>query len=230
MGGQPRGWLANRDPIARSVDSRRFVDDILADLAARHFGLSAWASFLSRSVVRSVDQVRIHPAAALEVTALHTLAGAVGSWGWAFTSWFLCISHLGLLGESTSLGWPNRLTVLRGLLPSLAPASRWTSLVALATDFFDGHLARRGDESAFGAFADPIADGVFWSWYSLRWERNRWLRWAPLTLFAASVAGITAAYFARGRAIDYPRPMAVRYASGATQVVLALRAMRSVAR
>src|SRR3989442_1203621 len=90
-----------------------------------------------------------------------------------------------------------------------SPSWQW---VALATDFADGRLAQRGEESAFGAFADPIADGVFWSWYALRWEPNRWLRWAPITLFAASTAAIAAAYFARGRAIDYPRPMAVRYA------------------
>src|SRR5713226_8133574 len=76
----------------------------------------------------------------------------------------------------------------------------------------------------------PIADGVFWSWYALRWEPNRGLRWAPITLFAATSAAIAAAYFARGRTIDYPRLMAVRYASGAAQHMLALCAMRSVAR
>jgi phosphatidylglycerophosphate synthase len=98
----------------------------------------------------------------------------------------------------------------------------------MATDFADGRLARRGEESAFGAFADPIADGVFWSWYALRWDPNRWVRWVPLTIFVASVAGISAAYLARGRAIDYPRLMAVRYASSAAQILLTLRALRSV--
>jgi phosphatidylglycerophosphate synthase len=230
MARQTSRWLANRDAIARSQESRQFVNDILAELAAHRFGPSAWASFIGRSLVRSVDQVRIRPAAATEVTAFHLLAGAVGSWRWALTSWFLCISHLGLLGDRPSLGWPNRLTVLRGLLPTLAPGSRWTSLAALATDFVDGRLARRGRESAFGAFADPIADGIFWSWYALRWERNPWLRWVPITLFAGSTAVISVAYFARGRAIDYPRPIAVRYLSGITQILFALRKPRSVAR
>jgi len=206
------------------------VDQILAELAAGRFGPTAWATFIGRSLVRSGAEARMRPAAALEVTALHLLAGAAGSRRWALVSWFLCVTHLGMLGDRSTLGWPNRLTLLRSLLPSLAPASRWTSLFALATDFVDGRLARRGEESAFGAFADPIADGVFWSWYALRWEPNRRLRWAPLTLFAATTAAIAAAYFARGRTIDYPRLMAVRYASGATQVMLALRAVRSVAR
>jgi len=206
------------------------VDGILAELAAGRFGPAAWTTFLGHSLARSIAQAGKRPLAVTEVTALHLLAGAAGSWRWAAVSWFLCITHLGLLGDRSTLGWPNRLTLLRSLLPSLAPASRWTSLVALTTDFVDGRLARRGDESAFGAFADPIADGVFWSWYALRWEPNRGLRWAPITLFAATTAAIAAAYFARARTVDYPRLMAVRYASGATQVMLALRGMRSVAR
>lgn len=142
----------------------------------------------------------------------------------------MCITHLGLLGERTTLGWPNRLTLVRALLPTLAPASRWTSIVALATDFADGHLARMGHESTFGAFADPMADGIFWSWYALRWERNPWLRWVPIALLAGSSAGIAVAYFARGRTIDYPRPLAVRYASAGAQALLTLRSLRSVAR
>jgi hypothetical protein len=223
----PGQWLARRDAIPRSGESRRFVDDILGELSSRHFVPSAWGDFLGRSAVRSVTQIRIRPAAAIEVTVLHLLASA-GSPRWAFGSWLLCITHLGLLGERSTLGWPNRLTVLRALLPSLAPRARWTSLVAMATDFADGRLARRGEESAFGAFADPIADGVFWSWYALRWDPNRWVRWVPLTIFVASVAGISAAYLARGRAIDYPRLMAVRYASSAAQILLTLRALRSV--
>ena len=206
------------------------MDAVLGELAARRFGLVAWARFFGCSLVRSVHQVRSRPAAATEVTAIHWLAWrAPGGRRWAFASWFLCITHLGLLGERSALGWPNRLTLLRALLPALGPDSRWTSLVALATDFADGHVARRGNETAFGAFADPIADGAFWSWFALRWEPNRWLRWAPIAVFGLSAAGISAAYFARGRAIDYPRPIAIRYASAGAQILLTLRVLRSVA-
>ncbi len=181
---------------------------------------------MGRSLARSADAVRERPIAAAELTAIHLVAAAAGSWRWALTSWSLCITHLGLLGDSPTLGWPNRLTVLRALLPSLAPASRWTSLVALATDFADGRLARAGRESAFGAFADPIADGIFWSWYALRWEQNRWLRWVPMAIFGGSAAGIAVAYFARGRTIDYPRPLAFRYLSAVMKITLAVRTLR----
>lgn len=230
MARQPRRWLASRNPIARSTESRRFVDDLLHDLAAGSFGPSAWAGFLARSLVRSAAQARVRPVAAAELTAIHLLAAAAGRRRWVVVSWLLCITHLGLLGEHSTLGWPNRLTLLRSLLPALAPNSRRTALAALSTDFADGVLARRGVESAFGAFADPLADGVFWSWYALRWERSRWLRWAPLTVFAPVLGAIAVAYFARARTIDYPRPMAARYASGAAQVALAFRQMRHTAR
>ena len=220
-------------PIAaRSRDLRKaanFVNDVLAELASRRFSVPAWARFFGRSLARSVHQVRIRPAVATEVSALHLLAYAAGSRRWALASWLLCVTHLGLLGERSTLGWPNRLTLLRALLPALAPDSRWTSMVALATDFSDGHLARCKNESAFGAFADPIADGAFWSWFALHWEPSRSWRWAPITLFASSAAGIATAYFARGRAIDYPRPIALRYASAAAQILTTLRTLRSVA-
>jgi hypothetical protein len=226
----PVPWLPSRGAITRSDDTRRFVSDVLGELATKRYGLSAWARFFRRSLARSLDQARLRPGAAFELTALHALAGASGSWPGALVSWFLAITHLGLLGERATLGWPNRLTLLRALLPALGPDSRWTSLVALATDVADGRLARRGNESAFGAFADPIADGVFWSWFALRWEPNRVWRWAPITLFALSATGISAAYFARGRTIDYPRPVTIRQASAAAQILLTVRAWRSVAR
>ena len=222
----PSGWLANRDPILRTLESRQFVDDILGRLAASNFGLSAWAGFFARSIVRSAAQARARPIAAGEVTAIHLVASVRGNWRWTSIGWLLCVTHLGLLGDRSTLGWPNRLTLLRGLLPALAPASRWISLAALATDFADGRLARSGEQSAFGAFADPIADGVFWSWYALRWERNRWLRWLPLTAFTATMAAISAGYFGLARTIDYPRPISLRYLSGAAQTVIALRAFR----
>ena len=219
--------FARRGPIARSGESRHFVDDLLGELAARRYRPCVWATFMARSLARSARQVRRRPVAAAEVTGYHVLAASRGGRKWAFVSWLLCLTHLGLLGDMSTLRWPNRLTLLRALLPSLASGSRWTSLVALATDFLDGRLARRDSESAFGAFADPIADGAFWSWYALRWEQNRWLRWAPVALFGATTAAITFVYFARGRTIDYPRPEAIRYASGAAQILLTIRTLTS---
>ena len=230
MSGPSGGWRANRDPIVRTLESRLFVDDILGRLAAGNFSLAAWASFFARTIDRSAAQARVRPIAAGEVTALHLLASARGNWLWTSVCWLVCITHLGLLGHRSTLGWPNRLTLVRALLPALAPSSRWISLAALATDLADGHLARRGAETAFGAFADPIADGVFWSWYALRWERNSWLRWLPLTAFTATMAAVAGGYFGLARTIDYPRPMSFRYLSGAAQTVIALRVFREGAR
>ena len=225
----PARWRDMRDAIARPDDSRRFVDDVLGDLAGNRYGLRAWVRFFRHSLARSVDQARARPYAAAETSALHALAAVLGDRRWALASWFLAITHLGLLGERTTLGWPNRLTLVRALLPAVARDYRWTPLVALATDFSDGLLARRNGKSAFGEFADPIADGAFWSWFALRWEPNRWLRWAPISLFALSAAGISATYVARGRTVDYPRPIALRFASAAGQILLTLRMLRSIA-
>jgi hypothetical protein len=228
MAARPRP-VAFRAPVSRPPESTRFVDDILSELAAERFAASASVRFLGRSLIRSAAQARIRQAAAAEVTAIH-LAAAARSMRWALVSWLLCITHLGLLGDRRSLGWPDRLTLLRALLPAVAPDTRWTAPIALATDFLDGRLARGGSGSAFGEFADPIADGIFWSWFGLRWERNPWLRWLPISLFTGSVAGIAAAYFARGRTVDYPRPMAVRYVSSALQILFTVRSLRRATR
>ena len=68
-------------------------------------------------------------------------------------------------------GLPNILTLSRiFVIPLLvgafylpAPISNWTAfglfVVASATDYFDGYLARRlGQISPFGRFLDPVAD------------------------------------------------------------------------
>ena len=73
--------------------------------------------------------------------------------------------------RATLLTWPNALTAVRLIcVPVVAvllwrddPASRDLAAVvfvlAAVTDLLDGALARRtGTESAFGAFADPVAD------------------------------------------------------------------------
>ncbi len=56
---QARRWLAYRGGIARSRESRQFADDILDELAANRYGPSAWATFIGRSLVRSVAQARM---------------------------------------------------------------------------------------------------------------------------------------------------------------------------
>jgi hypothetical protein len=43
---------------------------------------------------------------------------------------------------------------------------------------------------------------------------------------AVHAIGIGAAYFARGRMVDYPRPLAVLYASSAAQILFTIRSLR----
>src|SRR4029077_20959051 len=101
--------------------------------------------------------------------------------GWAVLMFDLAL-HLGLMvnlesGElQRSLGWPNRLTELRGLAAVwVAWGAHWASggvylplvLVfglAAVTDLLDGWLARRGHASTRrGRLSQPIVDGVFFS-------------------------------------------------------------------
>lgn len=144
-------------------------------------------------------------------------------------TWSLTITHLGLLGEeNTTLGWPNRLSLLRANLPALGDRHpSVAALLALGSDFLDGRLARsRGKETGFGAFADGLADVVFWSWFVLRVEPSPAVRALALGLWVAPPVVITAAYFKEGRTIDFPRPQAFRLVSVGCQLMVGARAVR----
>jgi CDP-diacylglycerol--glycerol-3-phosphate 3-phosphatidyltransferase/cardiolipin synthase len=73
--------------------------------------------------------------------------------------------------KTMPLNIPNTLTLIRiGFIPIIIlmfylpyewarPASTWIYLVACLTDLFDGYLARKlNQQSALGAFLDPVAD------------------------------------------------------------------------
>jgi phosphatidylglycerophosphate synthase len=139
----------------------------------------------------------------------------------------MAMAHLGLLDSAHDrLGWPNRLSLLRANLPALnRPPAPWTALLALATDWADGRLARNANETDFGAYADPLADVVFWVWYLHHHEPSRILRRVGTTLWLAPAVGVTAAYVVRGRTIDVPRPIAGRNVSVGLQVLVAARAI-----
>jgi hypothetical protein len=216
--------LRGRRPIARPVESRAFVDEVLGELVVGRWRARAWIRFLARSFERSWQQARARPVAAAELTALYLVAAAAHPGPWLPTAWCLVITHLGLLGQRTSLGWANRLSLARGAMPGLLGPSGWAALAALATDFADGRIARREGLTAFGSYADPLADLVFWTWFALSRERNPWLRGLPFALWWFPAASITATYFTRGRSLDYPRPPALRYASGILQILLTWRA------
>jgi phosphatidylglycerophosphate synthase len=148
---------------------------------------------------------------------------------WPLIAWLLAVTHLGLLGpERRGALVANHLSLLRANLPSLsASAAPWTAGVALLTDVLDGRLARmREEETAFGAYADPLADLVFWNWYVFRNESNPWIRTAAIVAWPLPAASITAAYFVRGKTLDYPRPGATRLLSAVFQCWIGIRAFQ----
>ena len=100
---------------------------------------------------------------------------------------------------------PNCLTVLRiGLTPLFllllfADTWYWRSLsfavftLAALTDFYDGKLAREGNQvTSLGRFLDPLADKivVIGGAYCLVYVERYW--WVPVTIIAVRELGITA--------------------------------------
>lgn len=116
-------------------------------------------------------------------------------------------------------------TLLRANLPALGGSARWLPVLALATDLLDGRLARRlGVQTAFGTYADSLADAAFWLWFALRHEPSRALRIAALAAWAAPVVVITVASVVGGRLLDAPRPVLLRPAA-ALQALIGARAL-----
>jgi phosphatidylglycerophosphate synthase len=102
--------------------------------------------------------------------------------------------------------------------------------MALLTDWTDGWLARRGNETDFGAYADPLADIVFWVWYVRHHEPSRALRLLCMAVWVGPAIALTAAYFIRGRALDVPRPVSGRNFSVGLQLLVTTRALRRSSR
>jgi hypothetical protein len=222
--------LARRRAVAGSIpinpDSRAATDALLAELRRGGWRSIAWRRFLSVALARSVREAAAHPRAAAELTLGHGVLIAVACGRpWVATSWLLCLTHLGMLGERSSIGPATAITVLRANLPALGRrVGPWLGPVAIATDLADGRLARRLDaETMFGGYADALADAAFWTWFATRYEPNRWFRAAAIVAWAAPVGAVTAASLARGRFVTVPRPRILRPAA-ALQLVLAVRA------
>lgn len=224
-----KGDLMSRSPIIRPKDSRQFVDEALRELAGGRWSPSAWFHFLWRCSIRSAQQAAAHRRAFLELTLLHLALTRGRPRAWPLVSWLLAVTHLGLLGDQQRGPLvANHLSLLRANLPSIAPsAGRWPAGVALLTDLLDGRLARaRKEETAFGAYADPLADLVFWTWFVFRHEPNMWIRAATVIAWPLPAAVITAGYFVRARTLDYPRLEGTRLLSAVLQVWIGLRAFR----
>lgn len=208
--------------------SRAATDQLLAGLRVGRWRPAAWTRFVNLAVRRSVHQARAHPRALAELTAVHVaLAVLSGRRGgrWVAASWALAAGHLGMLDGRRSLGAPNVITLFRANLPVLGGPPRWLPVLALGTDILDGRLARHtGGETAFGRYADSLADAVFWIWFTLRHEPSRALRIVALAAWAAPVVLVTVVSIAGGRMVDAPRPALLRPAA-AMQAILAARAL-----
>ena len=219
--------MRQRPPVDRPPESRTFVDQVLAALRLSRWRPRAWAAFLLRCSARSAQQMRCQPRAVLEVTVLHlALLPLIRHARLRLAaSWVMAITHIGLLGhQRRSIGPANALSLLRANLP----AGRWTPLVAIGTDVADGWLARLRTPTTFGAYADPLADVVFWSRQAWAHERSPVLRALAATVWLVPLAVIGGAYFVTGRTFDYPRPLVVRRLSAGLQCLLTVRAIRAV--
>jgi Phosphatidylserine synthase len=221
--------VASADRIpAGMAESRAVTNALLSGLAAGHWRPRAWFSFFAQAVRRSGKQAAAHPGAVGEVVVLHgtfLMLGDRRGRGWVVASGALALTHLGLLGPNSRLGMANTLTLSRANLPVLAAGRpRWLGFAALGSDLLDGALARRlGSQSAFGAYADSLADAAFWIWYTIRDPRSRPVRLAGLAAWALPVLAVSGISVRRGRMLDAPRPRVLRPAA-ALQLVLALRA------
>jgi cardiolipin synthase len=181
-----------------------FVIGLLHDLRNGGYSRRAWASFWKASWVRSMQILQMNPelraswlrfslaglfAIVLATLGVYSYFGLADALAFAVTSllWWAVLMfdlslHLGLMvnlesGElQQNLGWPNRLTELRGFAAVwVAWAAHWVTTgayvplvavfgVAAVTDLADGWLARRRHASTrWGRLYDPVMDGIFFS-------------------------------------------------------------------
>src|SRR5438876_3457640 len=181
-----------------------FVIGLLHDLKEGGYSRRAWGAFWRASWIRSVqifqmsDELRASwlrfSVAGVILIAIAT-AGVTATFGigeaiafsltsllWWGVLMFDLAMHLGLMVNLESgdlqhtMGWPNRLTELRGFAAVwVVWGAHWASqgtylpLVAVFglaafTDLVDGWLARRRHASTrWGRLYDPFMDGIFFS-------------------------------------------------------------------
>ena len=129
------------------ADSRAATEALLSGLRAQGFGPRALGRFVYDATRRSMLEARKRPVAVAEATAIHLAIGALAhprGRAWLLTSWIMTVTHLGMLEQRRTLGAPNLLTVARAALPAAAHRlGAAVPVLALASDFVDGKLARR---------------------------------------------------------------------------------------
>ena len=198
------------------TDSRAATEALLSGLRAQGFGPRALGRFVYDATRRSILEARERPVAVAEATAIHLAIGALAhphGRAWLATSWLMTVTHLGMLEQRRTLGLPNLLTVARAALPAAAHRLG-AAVLALATDFVDGKLARRtGTVTRFGTQGDYLADAALWTWFTLRYESSRAWQVATFAAWVIPVGALTVASFARGGMVDLPRSRWIRPAA-----------------
>lgn len=244
-----------------------FVVGLLHDLKAGKYSARAWAAFWRNSWVRSAQIIQEH--AELRSSWIRfTTAGAVfivvaasavlrfappqEALVFLLTSllwWAVLMAdlglHLGLIvnlesGElEESLGWPNRLTELRGFAAVwVVWGAHWSTRgiywplllvfgLAAVTDLLDGWLARRGHVSTrWGRLYDPFIDGIFFSTAAVALAvigvLPEWLAVVVIFRFAFPVIGAIAFLFVRGRTLRVRHTTWGRLSSGSIAVTVFL--------
>lgn len=217
-----------RSSVERRPSTAAFTAAVLDDLSSERYTPSAWWRFWARSWARSIETVAGRSRAARETHLLHALLYGVTRDPRVVISWVMTWTHVALLPNSGGLGAPNVLTLLRVNLPLLASdRPRAAAVTALTSDFADGLIARSSHrETAFGGYADPLADAVFWTWFAWRFEPNPWLRRLAIAFWLAPPLVVTTLTFRSGHMRLLPRPAVARLVSAALQAALTARAFR----
>jgi len=122
------------------------------------------------------------------------------------------MTHLGMLDDTRRLGIANIITLVRANLPALDKRiGQAIPVIALATDFLDGKLARvSGSVTSFGTHADFFSDAAVWTWYTLRMEPRSAVRAIVFAAWILPVAAMAAISVSGGRIIEIPRSRWVR--------------------
>lgn len=241
-----------------------FVIGLLHDLKAGNYSRRAWGAFIRASWVRSLQIIQengelrsswlrfavagitgivIATVAVLRFAPQDALLFLVTSLLW----WGVLMSdvglHLGLMvnlesGElQRTLGWPNRLTELRGFSSIwVAWGAHWASGgvyvplvavfgVAAATDLVDGWLARRRHAATrWGRLYDPFIDGIFFSVSAISLAAigvvPQWLAALITFRYAFPIVGGMAFLFVRRRTLRVRHTMWGRLSSGGIAVTV----------
>jgi len=200
------------------TDSRAATEALLGGLRAGGFRPRALGRFLYDATRRSILEAAKRPIALAEATAVHAAIRALAhprGRVWIVSSWIMTVTHLGMLEQRRTMGAPNLLTVARAALPAAEHRlGAAVPVLALASDFVDGKLARRtGTVTRFGTQGDYLADAALWTWFTLRYEKSRAWQVATFAAWAIPVGALTVASFARGGMVDLPRSRWIRPAA-----------------